>query len=342
MKRTIAVVACMMVFMQVSMANWAQSYFLGQTKTMAEIASAPTIRGTWYFVNPQSGSNNNSGKNLAEALADVQTAYGKCTDGNGDGIMVYSGGTSAAHTSSYLADTLSWTKSAITVFGVCAPTRYAQRARIVSHGTTGKNLKYIIRVSGSNNSFYNVSIQNFGKRGDALNALIVSGSRNYFENCHFYCAGDSMAKDSLEINSLTIAGGSENTFVNCVIGSHTIVRANAGAVGELHIAANSYRNVFEDCTVIMATETAAHGAIKTTGNLNSYQMLRNCDFIAHKPSSAPQALTVLVVGTKPETGGILLRNPLICGWAALADAAWDRVATNGPSANAAGGVVTHP
>jgi len=103
-----------------------------------DLTKLPLIRGTWYHVDPKAGSDNSDGSSFENALASLNAAYDLCTSGAGDGIIVYSGGTTAAHTTSYLGASIDWTKHAITVIGVAAPTGIFSRARIanVQH-TTG-------------------------------------------------------------------------------------------------------------------------------------------------------------------------------------------------------------
>lgn len=98
----------------------------------------PIIRGKWFYVDPYAGSATNSGDNFDNAVNSIALAYALCTDGAGDGIVVFSGGTSSAHTTSYLEAELAWAKSGITVVGVAAPISMFGRARIANKkNTTG-------------------------------------------------------------------------------------------------------------------------------------------------------------------------------------------------------------
>jgi hypothetical protein len=105
----------------------------------------PIIRGTWFFVDPKSGSNLNGGRSIADAVADIEAAYNLCTTNVGDGIVILSSdATTTANTTSYLSHPLVWAKNSITVIGISAPTKFAQRARIsnVTH-TTGTDVTTI-------------------------------------------------------------------------------------------------------------------------------------------------------------------------------------------------------
>ena len=119
--------------------------------------SMPYIRGTWYFVDPYAGSNSNDGLSVGTAVADIQTAYGLCTDLVGDGIMVLSAGSTSAQTTSYLKSAIAWAKNGITVFGVNSETAIDQRSRIASIAdivtgpvtTISQQANSITRTSGS-------------------------------------------------------------------------------------------------------------------------------------------------------------------------------------------------
>ena len=97
----------------------------------------PFIRGTWFFVDPVAGSDSNDGLSVDTAFANIKAAYAACTSNVGDGIAVLSSDAdTVANTTSYLKERLTWAKNSITVFGVCAPTRQFQRARIESKVVT--------------------------------------------------------------------------------------------------------------------------------------------------------------------------------------------------------------
>jgi len=97
-----------------------------------DIASLPVIRGTWFYVDPTSGDDDAAGTSIAEAVATITKAYALCTSGAGDGIVIYSRGTTAANTTSYLTKSLTWSKHGITVIGIAAPTGIFGRARIAN------------------------------------------------------------------------------------------------------------------------------------------------------------------------------------------------------------------
>jgi hypothetical protein len=115
-------------------------------------ASLPAIRGTWYFVDPY-GSTLPLPNAPGQVVTTLRDAYDLCVTGKGDGICILSGGTSAAHTTSYLSYPLEWSKHAITVIGLCSPTRMFQRARIANVEHTTGALTGLAFVQGSGTTY---------------------------------------------------------------------------------------------------------------------------------------------------------------------------------------------
>ena len=285
---------------------------------LQSIINLPFIRGTWYYVDPQSGDNNSNGKTQATAVADIQTAYGKCTTGAGDGIILLSSGTTTANTTSYLTEALDWTKNAITVYGVAAPTRMFGRARIANDGTDGLDLAYLIDVQGDNNTFINVEMWNSGTDAAAIGCLKVSGNRNAFINCHAtggIAAGAGATHRNLELNACE-----EVTFYGCTFGTDTLDRGN-NASGDVLITGAVYRCRFYGCEFLSYVSTGtAHGGIKTAStSLGRDIVFRDCDFICFDTQQAS-----VLVGTAPTAGFIYITGTS----AACNYAAWDSNGSN--------------
>lgn len=294
----------------------------------------PLIRGTWYFVDPTLGSSTGAGT-FEDPMDSIATAYTACTTGAGDGICLLSAGTTTAGCTSYLTSAITWSKWGITVFGVCAPTRFSQRARI---STQAANLANLITVSGSNNSFYNISLYNGGTTG--AGCVAVTGDRNYFENVHMM-GGMGMSTPTVNDYDLLIQGGDENTFVNCVIGSDTFDKTDiAGA--ELHLDDGAMRNRFIGCEFISyrSAGTTA-GMIKLVGagdSITRTVLFDNCFFHMYRDGNVTAEATV-VIGTPPNNGFIIFKDCLRHGftdWGAVA--ATGRVYSGSATQAEAGGI----
>ena len=284
------------------------------------LGTLPPIIGQYYFVCPgyPGASNGNSGKKIDRPLADLETAYGKCTDGAGDGIVHVSYGTTTAQTTSYLSAALTWSKSNITTVGICAPTSIAQRARI---STAEAALASLITVSGSNNSFYNLHLYNGGTTGTGC--LVVTGDRNYFYNVHAIGAGGVTAAADGD-NDLTLTGASENTFERCVFGSDTKDRGDKVSAG-IHFTGGCMRNRFYDCETISyhstGTDAGAISVDSAGAGITRDVVFKNCLFTVYDEANAA-AETGVVIGTVPNNGRVLLMNCMMNGfadWNAVAD-----------------------
>jgi len=288
----------------------------------------PAIRGQYYFVVPGIGSNGNSGKSMDKPLADITTAYGKCTDGAGDGIAHVSYGSTAAATSSALTAVIDWSKNGITTVGLSSGSIYEGRARISASATA--DLAYLIDVQGANNLFVNLNIANYGDANTALGCLKVTGNRNKFVGCHIHGGGHATpgavalsAGSSLGCHDLNLAS-SENEFVDCLFGTNTIIRAAANA--NIVLSAAQSKNKFTGCEVLSYSATAGKGAIGlyTASALNGWIIFKDCTFTNWNPGAVTALTSVLLAtGAAPNNCGLLFQNCGMIGWAL-----WDSVTGN--------------
>ena len=306
----------------------------------------PPILGTWYHVDPENGNANNDGLSKEDALADITEAYAKCTTGDGDGIVIYASGTTAANTSCYLDTTLVWSKHGITVIGVCAPTSMFQRARITAtNGNTTNNFADLIDVTGDNNAFYNLQLFQSADSTAAVGGLEVAGNRNYF--CNVHVAGAAGATAAATHYSLLLNGGAENTFVNCTFGTDSVDRGD-NASCEILLDGTGYRNRFYGCETIAYVGTGtAHGAVESADatSIGRHVIFDGCIFSASQANTGLPAMASWFIGTAPTTGAIIVKDSICPGYAAWdATAGNDRVYVNMPTtaASGGGGLVTTP
>ena len=317
----------------------------------------PPIIGTYYhvcpglstIVNAQGkqvvGSSGNTGLIPESPLDSIVTAYGKCTSGAGDGIILWSYGTTTAACTSYLSAALTWSKHGITTVGVCAPVKSSQRARVAS-ASTATALASMITVSGNNNTFLNMQIGNWGSDAAALGGVIVSGARNYFGNVNVIGAGHATPAQTTGSYSLHLEGGDENMFEGCTIGLDTVDQdGSQAATGVIKFSTGAQTNVFKDCSILsyFSYASAICGAIHHVGagdSITRTQLFDNCSFINYKlglPTTTPPLS--MVVGTAPNNGVILLKNCSVLGYAAYdGTAANDRVYVTAPATHATGGL----
>lgn len=306
------------------------------------IGGVPPIAGTYYHVNPRIGGNGNTGDDSAKPVADFQTGEDRLTTAVGDGMIVWSQGNSGSDTTSYLTEAVAFDKSGCTVIGVHAGQSYKGRARISASSTY--DLAYMMDVSGSNNSFYNLHFSNGGDANTALGCVRVTGGRNYFYNCHFVGAGHATpaavahaAGSSYGAHDLMLSS-SENTFERCTFGDVSIVHAAANA--NLVLAGQMSKNEFIDCTFTKYSATAGTGAIAiyAINVLNGWIVFDNCKFLNWNVNAAT-AHTSLMIGAAPTNPGLLFKDCGMIGWALWDSATGNDIAyiTNG-AGHATGGL----
>jgi hypothetical protein len=371
----------------------------------------PIIRGTWFIVDPYGLYNEEI---AGMTVPDLRTAYDLCTSGKGDGILVMSGGTTAAHTTSDMNSNLTWSKHNITVVGVGAPTKQFQRARICSKqrtsisnylafptattitdtaegfitagfrvgdilriagtgsgtnngtghiitavtagtitcaastftvqtitetGTSAVLTTYctsVITVSGNNNRFYNLLIINEDTDALALNALKVTGARNYFENVH---AGTGVADANSTITySLHLSAAEENTFVGCTFGLDTVDRGGV-ATYDILLSGAVARNEFYGCRTTRQSTTGtgclAVYASSTTGGRPT--LFKDCIFTCWNTAGG-NANCSYMFGSTGNCDFVWFVNCFYPGYAALSN---DAVAwiSSSYSANVGSGIM---
>jgi len=147
----------------------------------------------------------------------------------------------------------------------------------------------LILLSGANNRFYNVNFWNGGSNALEIGGFNITGSRNYFQNCHFVGGAGSAAAATKY--SLKVDAGEENTFRNCAVGSDSFDHGNNADV-ELILNGVVKRNRFYDCEFIAYVSTGtAHGGVKSVGTSGgSPTLFKGCAFNYALSASTPAAV----------------------------------------------------
>ena len=325
----------------------------------------PPITGDYFHVCPGSstivqykgrqvvGSSSNSGENIAAPLDSIATAYTKCTSGAGDGIILWSYGTTTAMCSSYLSSAMTWSKHGITTVGIGSPTTSGQRAR-VANASTATGLANLITVTGNNNQFINTQFLQAGSAAGALGCVDVTGLRNTFVNCDMQNVGAASVLLTGHYTLQMNGPAEDNAFYHCTIGQTSTDEDGSYVVtGTIKLtgisggaSGNVQSNVFERCRIKSYYSYAAStsGLIHMVGSGDSIdrdQFFRDCSFVNFKlsaPMTTPPA--AMVVGTAPNNGVICLEGQTFMkGYTAYAAASYGRVfIASGPTAGTAGGL----
>jgi hypothetical protein len=295
------------------------------------MGSLPMIRGSWYFVNPDTTATDKDGQNpypgsasnagtYEAPFASIATAYDACVSGRGDGIVLLGGGTSTAECTTYLTAAITWSKHAITVYGVASPVMISGRARV---SNSVANLACLIDLTGANNAFYNVTLYNSGTTGAGC-LKITGGLRNFFWNCHI-AGGMGMSTPTITDYDLYLSAAEYNMFVNCTIGDDSFDKTDIASAG-LFFADNCGKNVFKNCIFLSyhSAVTAAPAAIKcVAGNgIIRSQFFDGCLFHLYDEGVMSTSVAA-IIGVMPNNGLFIMKDSYICGfadWAAAANA----------------------
>lgn len=256
-----------------------------------------------WFVDPANGLTGNGGAKQDDALASVGAAYAKTTDKQGDTIYYLNDGNTTG-SSREATIPLVWSNDNTHLVGCCAPTMVSQRARITPVSTAALTAEPVLEVSGHGNSFVNLQIAHWGADTNTIAArgVEVTGSRNYFENCHIVGVPNAHTGDEAAAVDLYISG-SENTFVNCVIGADTVVRTAANSC--VTFAGAGSNNIFKNCIFNITTDAAAPFFVNVgRSGIDRYVIFDNCIFANMVSSGATDLTAAFTLNGSP--GGMLI------------------------------------
>jgi len=276
-----------------------------------ENGSLPTIKGEWFFVDPDNGAST-AGGSADSPLDSIETAYAKCTSGSGDGIVLLSGGTTSAATTSYIDEEITWSKHGITVVGAAAPTRMAMRARVANKTRTTGTITTIAfptatTITDSASGFLTagfevgqkISIDENSNTNDgaaiitALTAGTMTCSASTFSVETAATAGATVIV-SYVVNLITVSGDN-NAFYNIHFGNFG---ANVLELGCIEVSGN--RNYFGNCHLIgagNATPAAETGAYDLKLNGSSAITFEGCTFGSDTIIHAAANASILYDGT---------------------------------------------
>lgn len=282
--------------------------------------------GKWWWVNPASGSDDNSGTKPTDALGSLYGALNHAVAGRNDVIALMSDGTTATTARLSLANaqltdptatagTLVWNKNATHLVGVCSPVSYFQRARIAPPTGTYTAATFgspnFVTVTASGCYFYNFSVFAAFSTGSTTGiAWTDTGSRNAYVNCHLMGLADAASAGAAGARTLKIgaSGSGELDFYRCTIGTDTVTRTAANST--LEFAGGTPRNRFTECVFPFAGTGSASGmfGILGTGNdcVDRHQIFDRCLFVNNIKSGGFSTMTALGSFTTNAPGGLVV------------------------------------
>lgn len=277
---------------------------------LAELYSKIGPFGDVFYCDYANGSDSTGDGTADKPFQTLSAAYTEATSGANDVVVLVGDGGTAASQRQTAA--LTWSKSAVHLLGISAPTLYSQRARIAPT-TTATAYTPLITISGNGNVFANIQFYHgFATGTTAQIAISLTGSRNVFRNCHIAGMADDASAQDAGSRCIKFATGGENLFDHCVIGVDTVTRTAANA--SLEFATGTARNVFKKCVFPFMTSAATPlGYIGSAAAcMDRHQIFADCAFIN---AVASTSTTMSGLGTlAASAGGLLLfKNPTLVG-----------------------------
>jgi hypothetical protein len=298
--------------------------------------------GKVYFVNPATGNDGNDGLSpeVGRAFATLYRAHAECVSGNHDVVfLVGNGGTTGTARLSIalaLAETtrsgataatsgkLIWSKSATHLIGISAGGNVSGRARVAPPSGTYTAATFasndMVLVSGDDCFISNIDFyQSFSTGNASERCVVVTGQRNFFENCHINGINTAAAAGAATSRSLVIDGSAgsygENKFVNCVIGGDTGTARGNFANASVELKGATPRNQFIGCIFTAQCSGAGPLHVLTTGAgaIDRWTLFEDCKFINNIKSTSTQMTVAMSMDNAAPGGLFLIHNCLSIG-----------------------------
>ncbi len=248
------------------------------------ISSMPPFGGNYFWVDPNFGSDGNTGgpQDPFKTLTQFQNV---ALAGNND--VCFLNGNTGAGVSSYYSAPLNWSVNCSHLIGLCPPVQRGKQARIAITGTTA--FSPLLNVTASDCWFKNIQLYHgFATDAQAHSyCLSDTGGRNMYDNCEILgfagagTAGNTGARAAYLNNSV-----GESKFQSCVFGLDTVSRGVANYT--LEFAGGIPRVYFDDCVFELygGASTVAHLLTATNTSIDRYIRFKGCDFLNATSSGA--------------------------------------------------------
>ena len=265
--------------------------------------------GTYFYVNPATGADGNTGLSPAQSLKTLPAALAKCSSGKNDVVFLIGNGQSSG--TARLTAKLEWNKDATHLVGICSPVNISQRARI-SHAASAPTTAFtpMVEVTGDGCMFANIQIfEGFAQATTAVVAWEDKGERNYYSNVHFAGMGNATFSATQAGSAcLLLTGGGEHLFETCTFGVDTIPRTVANA--NVRLRSETARNTFNGCLFPIYATNAGVLAVdaNAASSLNRWALFQNCTLINAQNISGETTMTVAAVGNANQNGVVLFSN----------------------------------
>lgn len=233
----------------------------------------------------------------------LSDAYDATTTNNNDVILL------DADTTHSLSSGLAVSKSRVNFIGMDSGDRLqAQGAKIQL--ATAATTAYVMRNTGTRNSFRNIKFIQAATATTALHVVEEGGEGTLYKNCSFAFG----VVDNLDLTTANevILGSDTGTYIDCTFGAATLTTtASGGRTVCLYDAvtggATTPRdNIFRNCIFTIESSDAGSQFVSmaASGDAKGINNFDNCTFIASLVSGGGIALTKAVSTANGLTDGI--------------------------------------
>ena len=219
------------------------------------LASILAAGGNVFYCDPTNGTAGGVATSPETANTNLQTVFDMTTANHND-VVFFIGGATAYNP----AAAFDWSHNYTHLIGLSSPLLgKGQRCRVVAQA--GVALTQAMTISASGCIFSNLQFNN-EKASGASGSAVVTGLRNYFENCFF------MNPTSVTAASWALkVTASENNFIRCSVGQITNVRTAASYGLYLATVANSLK--FIGCEFQSWCDTTTHVPVYIDSDITS-------------------------------------------------------------------------
>jgi len=229
----------------------------------------------------------------------LEAAYAAATTNQNDVILL------SGYTAHSVVAGIDWAKSRIHVIGMDGGDRLVQQGSKVQGASTSA---YVIKVTGTRNTFRNVKFIQAGTTGTSLHVLEEGAEGSVYKNCSFVFG----VVNNLDETTATevLCGSDSATFLNCLFGTETLLTSAARAVFTIDqvTASQEFKsNILKDCTFMISSSSADALLLKVAANTDVLftNLFINPVMMASLDTAGGIALTIAAASAGSLTKGTL-------------------------------------
>jgi hypothetical protein len=256
--------------------------------------------GRYFFVNPTTGSNGNTGLTMNRPFETIAKALSVTISNNHDTIVLSA---SSGHTQT---TEIAVTGSRTHFLGLDAVGRYlGARARVTMGVTTGTGIA-VIKNTGVGNTFIGIKIDSADTLTSSKYAFADGGEYTRVINCEIVHSGQLGVATAAPL----LMNGDSAYYSGCAIGSLVHIWTDAGTcmlTTRTTISGKVSRDsIMENCMFLLKTtsNTASAIHVTTATDVERMLMLKNCQLINAKLSTGTQAKAIIL--DNAQTDGFII------------------------------------